>query len=269
MAIFIKRNEKILGPLAKEAFDKAMVAGRVLPGDQISETRNGPWQPASDLIEKQSSPESAQPAITAPIEKSPAGDFSGEFSLPDQSVGAVDSDAFAAFDQIADREFKEAGGASFVVAGDSSDGSEAIVVEARTGNDKNLHYLDAALASDREEERAAAEEADSDKNKLMVFAIVGPIILLLLIVIPLVLYGASKPIRLRMAADSALNRMILQAAKAESLINAEKMSEANYALGQVQAAAVELELALGRMSESQRASWEQEKAAELLKTSVY
>ena len=257
MPMFINRSGKILGPLTDEAFQKSLDSGRVLPTDQVSANKDGPWNPASDLLPQKAV---AKPTITQNRPNAPAGVPS---VTPESKRG---DDLFAGQNFGVTRAFRDTNqsnyaGFSFV----EDDGSDAIVVNPGAA-DKNMHYLDAALSEEMEAERNDEEQSQKNRTKFTLLAITAPIFTIILIVLPFVIYNASRPIRLRMAADSALNRMLLQAVKAEALSNAGKTSEANFAIGQVQAAAVELESALSRMTDEQRAAWEEEKFEDLLKT---
>lgn len=266
MPVYINRNGKVIGPLSDEAFQRSISAGRVQATDQVAETRTGPWQSARDML----------PAPTPELPKNPLEATSGTSADPAPDLpnfnGEEDSpgtqeDLFADVDLDAVSEFRDTTTAgqfadySYVNEGQS----EAIVVSQSPAADKNMHYLDAALADEMEADRKAVKDAEENKKKITILAIAGPIIVIIAIVTPFIIYSASRPIRLRMAADTALNRMLLQTAKAEALSNSGKVEEAGYAMSQAASAAVELQSVLDRMSDEQRAGWQESKLEDLIK----
>ena len=256
MPMFINRNGKILGPLTDDAFRKSLDSGRVLPTDQVSESRGGPWSPAAELL-----PQKAPPQTAGNTSRPAGAGNSGPTAPSAKSDDLFAGQNFQNSGAFRDNSASAYGGFTFV----EEDESAAIVV-GQTGADKNLHYLDDALSEELEAERNDEIESQKNRKRFTILAIVAPIFILLLIVTPFVLYSASRPIRLRMAADSALNRMLLQLAKAEVLSNNGKTSEANFAISQAASAAVELKSALDRMTDEQRTGWEEANMQDLLKS---
>ena len=257
MPMFINRNGKILGPLTDDAFKKSLDSGRVLPGDQVGVSRDGPWRSATELLPRKAPPAAASRTSPQPSGAGNSGPTAPSTKRDDLFAGQNFQNAGA----FRDNSASAYGGFTFV----EEDESAAVVV-GQTGADKNLHYLDDALSEELEAERNDEIESEKNRKKFTILAIVAPIFILLLIVTPFVLYSASRPIRLRMAADSALNRMVLQLAKAKTLSDNGKTSEANFAISQATSAAVELKSALDRMTDEQRTSWQEANMEDLLKS---